>query len=396
MPWSNVTYGIKNKSMTARTIGISQADARRLWLRAQRLDEDTPFGAGPAAVAAAIRHLGYVQIDTINVIERCHHHILWSRIPKYRNAALEAAQSSEKSAFEYWAHALAYIPTSDYRFFVPAMNAWRVKPHPSYARVNPDAYAAMLARIRNDGPLSLRDIDDQVLEEKQHPWASRKPSKRLLTYGFWVGDLTISARTGMLKTYELTERHFDWNAPPPAATAAEFAGYLLDRGLRTQGVISLESATYGDAPAKAEVARLAAERVARGALVPVEIEGLARAKHWAEPAALDALPSLAPARRVHILSPFDPLVIQRKRLSALFGYDHRFEAYVPADRRVLGYFALPVLADDRIVAAIDTRMDRRTGALAIQKWTWIAPETKRLRSRIEAALGRFERFQKTA
>ena len=158
---------IRSRNMTAGTVRISQADARRLWLRAQRLDENAPFGAGPTAVAAAIQHLGYVQIDTINVIERCHHHILWSRIPKYRNAALEAAQSSEKSAFEYWAHALAYIPTSDYRFFVPAMNAWRIRPHPSFAKVDPDAYAALLARIRDDGPLSLRDIDDQLLEEKQ-------------------------------------------------------------------------------------------------------------------------------------------------------------------------------------------------------------------------------------
>lgn len=382
--------------MTGQTVRISQADARRLWLRAQRLDEDAPFGAGTEAVAAAIGHLGYVQIDTINVIERCHHHILWSRIPKYRTATLAAAQSRDKTTFEYWAHALAYIPTGDYRFFAPAMDAWRVRPHPSYAKVDADAYAALLARIRDDGALSLRDIDEAVLEEKEHPWASRKPSKRLLNYGFWVGDLTISARTGMLKTYELTTRHFGWDASPPAATPDEFAGYLLDRGLRTQGVISLESATYGDARAKADVARLVAERVACNALVPVEIAGLARATHWAEPAALDALSSLDPARRAHILSPFDPLVIQRKRLAALFGYEHRFEAYVPAAKRVLGYFALPVLVGDRIVAAIDTKMDRKAGALMIQKWTWIVPETKALRSKVEAALGRFERFQKTA
>lgn len=382
--------------MTAKTTRISQVDARRLWLRAQRLDEETSFGAGPAAVAAAVRHLGYVQIDTINVIERCHHHILWSRIPEYRASALEAAQTIEKSAFEYWAHALAYIPTDEYRFFVAAMDAWRIKPHPSFAKVDPDAYAALLTRIRDDGPLSLRDIDDQELVEKDHPWASRKPSKRLLSHGFWTGDLTISARTGMLKSYELTERHFGWTARPSPASPKDYAGYLLDRGLRSQGIVSLESMTYGDAPAKAEVARLVAERVARGSLVPVEIEGLTRANHWAEPDALDELPSLLPAKRVHILSPFDPLVIQRKRLSALFGYAHRFEAYVPAAKRVLGYFALPVLAGDRIVAAIDTKMDRKAGALIIQKWTWMVPETKSLRNKVENALSRFERFQKSA
>ena len=382
--------------MTATTMKISQADARRLWLRAQRLDEGAPFGAGPAAVAEAIRHLGYVQIDTINVIERCHHHILWSRIPKYRTAALAAVQSNEKSAFEYWAHALAYIPTDDYRFFVRTMDAWRIRPHPSFANVDPVAYAALLARIRDDGPLSLRDIDDAQLEERTHPWASRKPSKRLLSHGFWTGDLTISARTGMLKSYELTERHFGWTVRPAPVTPRDFAVYLLDRGLRTQAVVSLESMTYGDAPAKAEVARLVAERIALGALVPVAIDGATRAKHWADPAVLEQLPALLPARRVHILSPFDPLVIQRKRLSAFFGYEHRFEAYVPAAKRVLGYFALPVLAGDRIVAAIDTKMDRTAGALTIQKWTWLVPETKALRSKIETALDRFERFQKTA
>jgi len=382
--------------MGGKIVGISQFDARRLWLRAQRLDEKAPFGAGPSAVAAAIGHLGYVQIDTINVIQRCHHHILWSRIPGYRTGALSAVQSGEKSAFEYWTHALAYVPASDYRFFVPAMKARRSKAHPFHGRIDPGAYAAMLARIRDQGPLSLRDIDDETLEEKLHPWASRKPSKRLLDHGFWTGDLTISARTGMLKSYELTDRHFGWTEPVSAATPDEFAAYLLDRGLRAQGVASLESVTYGDAPAKAAVARIVAERVARGALVPVEIEGLPRANHWATPAALDDLSTLERARRVHILSPFDPLVIQRKRLLALFGHDHRFEAYVPAAKRVLGYFALPVLAGDRVVAAIDTKMDRKAGALAIQKWTWLVPETAGLRSRIEVALGRFERFQKLA
>lgn len=375
---------------------ISRADARRLLLRAQRLDEPAPFGAGAAAVASAIRHLGYVQIDTINVIERCHHHILWSRIPTYRKAALEAVQSREKSAFEYWTHALAYVPTSDYRYFVSAMDAWRRKAHPFNGKVDPDAYSALLSRIRDNGPLTLREIDDEHLEEKQHPWASRKPSKRLLNFGFWVGDLTISAREGMLKTYELTERHFGWEGRIRSAAPDEFAGYLLDRGLRSQGVTSLESATYGSAPAKAAVARLAAERVTRKELVPVEIDGLSRKSHWVEPSALEELQQLPPARRVHILSPFDPLVIQRKRLAALFGHDHRFEAYVPADKRVLGYFALPVLAGDRIVAAIDTKMDRRAASLLIQKWTWLVPETKGLRARVESALGKFEQFQKRA
>src|SRR6201988_5574165 len=100
---------------------LTQFQARRIWLQAQRLDTVAPFGEGPAATAAAVAHLGYVQIDTINVIERCHHHILYSRIPAYRRADLKHAQSIDKSVFEYWTHALSYVPSGDFRFFMPLM-----------------------------------------------------------------------------------------------------------------------------------------------------------------------------------------------------------------------------------------------------------------------------------
>ena len=95
---------------------LTKTEARRIWLRAQRLDTPAPFGEGPEATAAAVEHLGYVQIDTINVIERCHHHILFSRIPNYRRADLRQAQSVDKSVFEYWTHALSYVPAKDFRF----------------------------------------------------------------------------------------------------------------------------------------------------------------------------------------------------------------------------------------------------------------------------------------
>src|SRR5450756_850455 len=103
----------------SKPIALAKTDARRIWLHAQRLDTSAPFGAGPAATRAAVEHLGYVQIDTINVIERCHHHILWTRIPEYRRAHLRQAQSVDKSVFEYWTHALAYVPANDLRFFIP-------------------------------------------------------------------------------------------------------------------------------------------------------------------------------------------------------------------------------------------------------------------------------------
>src|SRR6195256_5271313 len=110
-------------------VSLSKAAARRIWLRAQRLDATAPFGAGPAATAAAVEHLGYVQIDTINVIERCHHHILWTRIPAYRRADLRQAQSVDKSISVYWTHALSYVPSRDFRFFIPDMKLHRRAGH---------------------------------------------------------------------------------------------------------------------------------------------------------------------------------------------------------------------------------------------------------------------------
>src|SRR6516225_11982382 len=158
---------------------LTKLEARRIWLRAQRLDSAAPFGAGSPAVAAAVAHLGYVQIDTINVIERCHHHILWSRIPDYRRADLRQAQSVDKSVFEYWTHALAYVPSADFRFFVSDMRLHRREGHKWFASVKP-ADTRKVMRLLRQGALSIRDIDDDVLTEKEHLWASRKPSKRAL------------------------------------------------------------------------------------------------------------------------------------------------------------------------------------------------------------------------
>src|SRR6201996_2679983 len=147
---------------SGKSIPLSQPEARRIWLRAQRLDVRTPFGAGPAATAAAVEHLGYVQIDTINVIERSHHHVLWTRIPDYRRDDLRQAQSTEKSVFEYWTHALSYVPTRDLRFFIPAMKLHKREGHRWFGSVKPADTRKVMTLIRNGGALTIRDIDDDV------------------------------------------------------------------------------------------------------------------------------------------------------------------------------------------------------------------------------------------
>jgi uncharacterized protein YcaQ len=371
---------------------LTKAAAKRIWLDAQQLTTSAPFGDGAAATRAAVEHLGYVQIDTINVIERCHHHILWSRIPSYRREHLRQAQSVDKSVFEYWTHALSYVPTRDLRFFIADMKLHRREGHRWFSTVSAADLRKVLTLIRKGGALTIRDIDDDVLVEKHHLWASRKPSKRALQLAFYTGALTISERNGMLKTYELMERHFGWDKVPRPASSAETSAYLLDRALRSQGVVSLDSVCFHDAPRKPSIRKLIEARVRRGELVPVALEGAGKLEHWARPDALATGGSAPPM--IHILSPFDPLIIQRKRTHLFFDYDHRFEAYVPKEKRRFGYFALPVLVDGDIVAALDLKTDREKQELLVQKWSWIGRGPRQiLKRRIEEELHRFEQFQ---
>lgn len=364
-------------------------------MRAQKLDQYEPFGSGPEATKAAIEHLGYVQIDTINVIERCHHHILFNRIPQYRRQDLHQAQSKDKSVFEYWTHALSYVPTRDFGFFMAAMRSRNRQPGQWLASVEPSEVQRVVAMIKREGPLSIRDIDDDLSIEKNHPWGSRKPSHKALQMGFYSGRLVVSERLGIVKKYEIAERHFNWRMTPKpkAASGPEIIDYLIDRALRSQGVISLDSVAHLDKKKKPAIERRIEARVRMQDLVEVSIEDLSKSRHWL-PASLLENRSELESERVHILSPFDPLTIQRKRLKQFFDYEHRFEAYLPKDKRVFGYFALPVFVGDRVVAAIDVKTDREARKLRLQKWNWIGKSrSSAMRRQIETEIHRFETFQ---
>ncbi len=371
---------------------IPRSHARAIWMAAQRLDERAPFGAGPAAAQAAIEQLGYVQIDTINVIERCHHHILFSRIPDYSRADLAQLQSQSKSIFEYWTHALSYVPSADFRFFGAAMQKFRDTPSTWFGSVTTAEVKAMTQRLLNEGPLSIRDIEDDVLVEKTHAWGSKKPSKRVLQLMFFQGLVTISERAGMLKTYELTQRHFEWQTPPRRATEQQTANYLLDRALQAQGFVSLASVCHLNAGMKKAVSEAIEARVKRKQLVAVALEGAEKIAHWAKPETLETDHPIDP-ELVHILSPFDPLIILRKRLEMVFDYSHVFEAYVPAAKRKYGYFALPVLIGDRVAAVVDLKTDRNAKTLNVQNFVWRETPAAESKAAIDAELGRFESFQ---
>lgn len=370
---------------------INKDRARAIWIHAQRLDQLHPFGKDFLATTRAIEHLGYVQIDTINVIERCHHHILFNRIPHYKRSDLHLAQSKSKTVFEYWTHALSYVPTKDFSIFLNHMNKVNSKDLGWFKSVTDDEVKKILKLIKKEGAISIRDITDDELVEKEHEWASKKPSKKVLQRAFYCGKLVIAERIGMLKKYELTERHFDWKKKPKAANDNEVLEYMLNRSLRSQGFVSLDSICHLDPQKKSGIAKLIEKKVKTKELLPLKIDGLEKNSFWITP---NDLKSKIETPLTHILSPFDPLIIQRKRLEAIFDYKHRFEAYVPREKRIFGYFALPVLSGDTITALLDLKTDRQQKKLLIQKWTWLPKMKTGIRKKeIEEELHRFEKFQ---
>jgi uncharacterized protein YcaQ len=380
------------KTMTTPRKTLSKIQAKNIWIQAQRLNVTAPFGDSIDATRSAVEHLGYVQIDTINVIERCHHHILFNRIPTYRREDLGRAQSEQKSVFEYWTHALSYIPTRDFRFFLPAMNSYRRDPGHWFYKASPSEIRNILKTVEKDGPVTIRDMNDDVLIDKNHPWASRKPSKKALELSFYSGQLVIAERIGMLKRYDLTKRHFGWTEMPKPASEREQLDYQLDRALTSQGFVSLDSVAYLRPSAKRAFAKLIAARVKAGELQEVTVDGVEKPSFWIKPETLEA--RVRESSLTHLLSPFDPLVIQRKRFQQFFDHEHKFEAYLPKEKRIFGYFALPVLMDNEIVALLDLKADRQADKLLVQKWTWLGKfKSKERKARIEVALGKFERFQ---
>ncbi|MFZ3229684.1 MAG: crosslink repair DNA glycosylase YcaQ family protein [Pseudobdellovibrio sp.] len=371
---------------------ITKEIAKNIWIHAQRLDSKNSFGTGETAVAKAISHLGYVQIDTINVIERCHHHILYNRIPNYQTRFLHAAQTKEKTIFEYWTHALSYVHVDDFKYFVRKMNSVNATSNSWFNSVKESDYAKVKALLKKEGHLSIRDIKDDILIEKTHAWGSTKPSKKALQLGFYKGDFAIAERDGIIKKYALTKKHFNWNSKPKATTKNEYANYILQRALKSQGIISLESACYLEKEMKKSISELIQEKIKTHELIEIELIQAKNCKFYINPEIFEK--KIKPSQLTHILSPFDPLLIQRKKLKIFFDYEHLFEAYIPKEKRIYGYFTLPVLKHNKIIALLDLKTDRAQKQLLIQSWTWLnknkSAENKKI---IECELALFEKFQ---
>lgn len=347
---------------------LSPQEARSLILHCQGLAQE-PREA--PSLAQTFDRLGYVQIDTISVVERAHHHTLWTRIPTYQPAQLEAAVRS-KSILEYWSHAAAYLPMSAYRFTLPRKKRLEKEGH--WHRRDRKVMAQVMDRIRAEGPLRSADFEgpDHV---RSGPWFEWKPAKKALEQLFMEGKLMVTGRQGFQKIYDLTERALPSDVDTRFPTDAERSRYLIETTLKSQGLATIREMTYLRRGILTQVGAELKKGVTNGWLKEVAVEGIATKKADEKYYALSGtlaewLKSPPTPSHTQILSPFDSLVIQRKRLKTFFGMDYQIECYVPEPKRKFGYFCLPVLQGDRMIARIDAKADREKKELILKSFHW--------------------------
>ncbi len=335
---------------------------RRLALAAQGLLQAQPYGRGLAGARKAINHIGYVQIDTISVVERAHNHVFHSRVPNFK-PAMTNQLLLDGDIFEYWAHAAAFLPIADFRFSLPYKHAIKSGQTHWYKTRDKKLMGELLARIRADGPLRSRDIEASTT--KRAGWWDWKPAKKALEQLYMEGDLMVSDRKGFQKTYDLTERVLPSSVNLQMPSMEEFATHLVDQQLRCHGFASLKGLTYlrRSTELRKAVKALVNERLAQGILEKVQVGN--GEVFVMEAGGLECpLPRLS--SRLLILSPFDNSVIQRERLKALFQYDYQLECYVPAAKRQYGYFCLPLLYRGEFIGRMDCKAHRKTSHLEIK------------------------------
>jgi hypothetical protein len=344
---------------------ISAAEARRVALAAQGLASPRDAAPGRRQLRALVARLGVIQIDSVNVLVRSHYLPAFSRLGAYDRDELDRlSHRAPRAVFEYWGHEASLLPVELH----PLMR-WRM------ARAGEHAWGRM-RRIARDQPALVRRVLDAVAErgpiaaseletraKRKAGWWEWSDAKTAIEWLFWSGQVASARRRGFERLYDLPERVI-----PPAILArptppeADAQRALVELAARALGI-----ATEADlrdyfrlrpAPARAAIAAL----VEAGVLVPTAVEG------WRNAAYLHAAARAAPVapERTALLSPFDSLVWARARTERLFGMTFRLEIYVPPGKRVHGYYVLPMLLGDRLVARVDLKADRAAGALRVQ------------------------------
>ncbi|MBL6446615.1 YcaQ family DNA glycosylase [Fulvivirga sp. 29W222] len=334
---------------------LSKAKAKNLIIHSQLFPH-----AGSSSLDV-IRQLGYVQIDTLAVAERAHHHIFHTRNTQYQKDELMEMLRG-KQIFEYWSHAASYLPIEDYRYSLIRKQEFADgKSH--WFRQNKKMIAYVLDRIKAEGPLQSKDFKDP--SHNSGAWYKWKPAKVALEQLFMEGKLMVAERVNFQKVYDLTERILPAHVDTSMPSKQEFHEYLIIRTLTAQGIATLTEITYLRKGLKSHIEKALKKLISEGKVKAVSIEGIDQTYF-----VLAGQGAYETNNAAHILSPFDNLIIQRKRAQEIFDFNYQLECYVPEKKRKFGYYCLPILYKDQLVGKFDPKADRTTGIFTVKSF-WL-------------------------
>ena len=378
---------------------LPNAVARRIFLDRHALAEPPVGPAKGQALADLIGRIGFVQVDSINTVERAHHMILWSRRQTYQPLALKQLLEDDRAVWEHWTHDASVLPVSVYGHWKHRFDKDRgrlVERWTGWQRAGfHEKFDEVLARVQDHGPVTSADVGEGEARGKGG-WWDWHPSKAALEYLWRVGELAVTRRESFRKVYDLTERvipaDFRTKVHDVAETLEWACSTALDRlGFATSG----EIAAYWGLIAPADAGAWCKASLAAGRVTEADVEGAdgVRRKSYLWPKTLEETPA-EPTQRLRILSPFDPALRDRKRAEHLFGFRYRIEVFVPEPKRTFGYYVFPVLEGARLIGRIDAKAHRDSGVLRVAAF-WPEPGQAfglQRRNRLEAEVSRLARF----
>lgn len=368
---------------------LSQSEARRLFLHAMALTDDPGAAIDADGAQALIERLGFVQLDSVKAVERAHHHILFTRNQRYRPEMLRSLLEERRSLFEHWTHDASAIPVAWYPHWHHRFRqfARRIAENPRWRERmgGPAVVEAVRKRIEQEGPLEAKAFAGE--SKGTGPWWGWSPHKAALEYLWFTGEIAVAGRAAFRKIYDLAERVLPHHVNLPPAEREAHVGWACRTALERLGfATSGEIAAFWEAVSREEAEDWCAREKGR-ALIELEVETAGGAKTFFAPADIEARLGAAPEPpvRVRLVSPFDPVIRDRRRTERLFDFSYRIEIFVPAAKRQYGYYVFPVLEGDRFIARADLRVESKTGALTVLGF-WPEPGVRWGRGR----LARFE------
>jgi len=378
---------------------LSNAQARRLFLERQGLSASPRPKLSTDGLFDLIKTLGFVQVDSINTVARAHHMILFARNQTYRPAQLTQLLEYDRRLFEHWTHDAAVIPTDFYPYwqhrFIREKISLAERWHKWRREGFEDVLTAILEKVTNDGPTMTRDIASK--KQKGTGWWDWHPEKTALEFHWRTGNLSISGRKGFQKVYDITEKVIPEIHRKGTVSEQAFIDWACRSALERLGVATPGEITafWGLITSK-EANGWCQAQLAKRNLIDVQVEPVGGARPGKALAFADLPDRLGdlpdPPKRVRVLSPFDPLIRDRKRCLRLFGFDYRIEVFVPQKNRRYGYYVFPLLEGSQFIGRIDMKQEK--GILKVTG-LWLEPGVKlgkRRKVALDAELERQRKF----